>query len=243
MKYLIANWKMNKSFKDGLKTIEKVSKSIKNNRYKKYIFLPSLHSTLYIKNNLSNSNVLFGSQDCSQFKNGAFTGDISAEMIKNTGCKFILLGHSERRIYFNERNKVLHEKIIRASEQKLKIIFCVGESFHDYKKNKSTEVIVEQLLKVFDNNTNFKNLIIAYEPVWAIGTNSTPKMDEINNIHLQIKKIMNKQFKVKNVPVLYGGSVKSQNSSEIFSLKNVDGGLIGGASLIASEFCKIYATL
>ena len=127
---------MNKSFNDGLKVIESIRKKIKNNNNKKYIVLPPIQSTLYIKNNLFKNDVIFGSQDCSQFKNGAFTGDISAEMIKKIGCKYILIGHSERRILFNETNEVLNRKIKRAQEQNLKIIFCVGESFAKYKQKK-----------------------------------------------------------------------------------------------------------
>ncbi len=243
MRFLVANWKMNKSFKDGLNIIRKVNKKIKNEKNKKYIFMPTLQSTLYIKSKIADKTVIFGSQNCSQFKNGAFTGEISAEMIKKIGCKYILIGHSERRSYFKEGDEILFEKVKRANEQRLKIIFCVGENLSSYKKKISKEIIIKQLSKVFDKTTNFKNLIVAYEPIWAIGSNKTPKIDEINSIHLEIKKIMKKKYKISNIPVLYGGSVNSKNSSAIFSLKSVDGGLIGGASLIASEFCKIYDTL
>ena len=125
----------------------------------------------------------------------------------------------------------------------LKIIFCVGERLSDYKKNKSIQFIIKQLLEVFDEKTNFKNIILAYEPIWAIGSNITPKAKEIDSIHSKIKKTIQEKFNFPNIPILYGGSLKASNSSEIFSLKHVDGGLIGGASLIASEFCKIYDTL
>ena len=243
MKLLIANWKMNKNFDDGLKVVKNIRKKIKNKSNKKFIILPPLQATLHIKNNLSNNDVIFGSQDCSQFKNGAFTGDISAEMIKKIGCKYVLIGHSERRTIFNETDELLKSKIKRALEQKLKVIFCVGESLTQYKQGKSIQFIVKQLTRVFDNNINFKDIILAYEPIWAIGTNVTPKMQEIDFIHFKIKETMKRRFNIIKVAVLYGGSVKAVNSADIFSLKNVDGGLIGGASLIASEFCKIYDTL
>ena len=243
MKFLIANWKMNKNFDDGLKVIKAIRKKIKNKSNKKYIILPPLQSTLYIRNNLIKNDVIFGSQDCSQFKNGAFTGDISAEMIKKIGCKYVLIGHSERRTIYNETNEILKRKIKRAMEQKLKVIFCVGESLSQYKQAKSIQFIIAQLTKVFNKNINFKNIILAYEPIWAIGTNITPSMQEIDDIHFKIKETMKRNFNVVKIPVLYGGSVKAINSANIFSLKNVDGGLIGGASLIASEFCKIYDTL
>ena len=243
MKLLIANWKMNKNYDDGLKVIKTIRKKIKNNSNKKYIILPPLQSTLHIKSNLIKNDVIFGSQDCSQFKNGAYTGDISAEMIKKIGCKYILIGHSERRTIFNESDEVLKRKMIRALEQKLKVIFCVGESLTQYKQGNSIKFIIKQLTKVLDNNMNFKQIILAYEPIWAIGTNITPKMKEIDYIHYKIKETMKRDFNTKEIPILYGGSVKAANSADIFSLKNVDGGLIGGASLIASEFCKIYDTL
>jgi len=243
LKFLIANWKMNKNFYDGLKVVNAIRKKIKNKSYKKYIILPPLQSTLSIRNNLIKNDVIFGSQDCSQFKNGAFTGDISAEMIKKIGCKYVLIGHSERRTIFKETDEVLKIKIKRALEQKLKVIFCVGESLTRYKQGKSTPFIIKQITKAFDKSNNFKNIIIAYEPVWAIGTNITPKMQEIDYIHYKIKEAMRRYFNIAKIPVLYGGSVKAANSADIFSLRNVDGGLIGGASLIASEFCKIYDTL
>ena len=234
---------MNKNFDDGLKIIKAIRRKIKNKGNKKYIILPPLQSTLYIRNNLINSDLIFGSQDCSQFKNGAFTGDISAEMIKKIGCKYVLIGHSERRTIFNETDEVLKTKIKRALEQKLKVVFCVGESLTQYKQGKSIPYIITQITKVFDKSINFKKIIIAYEPIWAIGTNVTPKMQEINYIHHKIKEAMKRHFNILKMPILYGGSVKASNSADIFALKNVDGGLIGGASLIASEFCKIYDTL
>ena len=243
MKFLIANWKMNKNFDDGLKVTKAIRKNIKNKNDKKYIILPPVQSTLYIKNNLIKNDVIFGSQDCSQFKNGAFTGDISAEMIKKIGCKYVLIGHSERRTIFNENDEILKTKMKRALEQKLKVIFCVGESLTLYKQGKSIQCIIKQLTKVFDNSINFKKIVLAYEPIWAIGTNVTPKMEEIDYIHFKIKETMKRHFNIIKIPILYGGSVKATNSADIFSLKNVDGGLIGGASLIASEFCKIYDTL
>ncbi len=243
MKFLIANWKMNKNFDDGLKIIKAIRKKIKNKSNKKYIILPPLQSTLYIINNLIKNDVIFGSQDCSQFKNGAFTGDISAEMIKKIGCQYVLIGHSERRTIFNETDEVLKTKMKRALEQKLKVVFCVGESLTQYKQGKSIPYIIKQITKAFDKSINLKKIIIAYEPIWAIGTNVTPKMQEIDHVHYKIKETMKKHFNIIKIPILYGGSVKVANSADIFSLKNVDGGLIGGASLIASEFCKIYDTL
>tara|TARA_A100001011_G_scaffold351684_1_gene391944 strand:- start:881 stop:1615 length:735 start_codon:yes stop_codon:yes gene_type:complete len=242
VKILIANWKMNKNLKDGLVLANAINKKITNTKSKKFIILPSIHSVNYIRQNIKKS-ILIGAQDCSPFLKGAYTGDVSAKMIKSIGCKFTLIGHSERRIYNNETNKLLLEKVCRANEAGLKIIFCVGETIEDFKKNNSLKVLKKQLTGIFRTNYNFNNLIIAYEPVWAIGTNKTPQIADIKKTHDFIKLFFKKNYKFSDIPVLYGGSVNSQNSKEIFSLECVNGGLVGGASLIASEFIKIYDTL
>ena len=230
---------MNKNFDDGLKVIKAIRKKIKNKSNKKYIILPPLQSTLCIRNNLIKNDVIFGSQDCSQFKNGAFTGDISAEMIKKIGCKYVLIGHSERRTIFNETDEVLKTKMKRALEQKLKVIFCVGESLTQFKQGKSLSFIIKQITKAFDKSIDFKKIIIAYEPIWSIGTNVTPKMQEIDYIHYKIKEAMKRHFNNIKIPILYGGSVNDKNAKEIGMIDNVSGFLIGGASLKIETFCEI----
>ena len=180
---------------------------------------------------------------CSQFAVGAFTGDISASMIKEIGCKYVLIGHSERRVYYNESNSVLKSKIKNAYINNLKVIFCIGENLDDYKNGKTKSVLNYQLSNVFNKNYNFKNLVIAYEPVWAIGTNNIPSLEEIEKAHEYIKGLFYKKFQVENICVIYGGSVNSKNSKEIFSISCVDGGLIGGASLKVDDFKIIYDNL
>jgi triosephosphate isomerase (TIM) len=241
--FLVANWKMNKSFKDGSITVNSISKKIKNTYKKKFIILPSDPSILFIKKNLAVNSVLLGGQNCSAYNKGAYTGETSAEMLKKVGCNYVLIGHSERRTYHKETNKNLSKKVNMAEFSKLKVIFCIGESISDYLNKRSIGKLKSQLTNIFDANFNFKNLIIAYEPVWAIGTNKIPQLKEISKIHTFIKTYFYKNYNVTDIPVLYGGSVNSANSREIFSIDTVNGGLIGGASLNASEFCKIYDTL
>ena len=241
--FLVANWKMNKSFKDGSNTVNSINKKIRNTKKKSFIILPSDPSILFIKNNIEAKSVLLGGQNCSAYDKGAYTGETSAEMLKKVGCSYVLIGHSERRIYHNETNKILSKKVKMAELAKLKVIFCIGESISDYLNKRSISKLNSQLTNIFDTNFNFKNLIIAYEPVWAIGTNKVPQLKEISKIHTFIKTYFYKNYNVDNISVLYGGSVNSLNSKGIFSIETVNGGLIGGASLNASEFCKIYDTL
>ena len=227
----------------GALLAKKFVKILKKSSKKDFIILPSLQSIYYIKNKIDNKFLNLGAQDCSQFSLGSYTGDVSASMVKELGCKYVLIGHSERRSIYNEYKSVLKKKIQNAFSNNLKVIFCVGESFDDFKRYKTKKVIESQLTNIFDKETNFKNLIIAYEPIWAIGTNKIPTAQEIFKVHAHIKKLFNKNYKVKNIQVIYGGSVTLKNSKSIFDILNVDGGLIGGASLKASAFKGIYDNL
>ena len=170
---------MNKNFDNGLKIVKAIRKKIKNKSNKKYIILPPLQSTLYIRNNLIKNDVIFGSQDCSQFKNGAFTGDISAEMIKKIGCKYVLIGHSERRTIFEETDELLKTKMKRALEQKLKVVFCVGESLTQYKQGKSIPFIIKQITVVMRGTLRSLLHMLVRSPLRIItpavqSANSTP---------------------------------------------------------------------
>jgi len=234
---------MNVGCNDGLILAQKIIKKLKKSTKKDFIILPSTQSIHFIKNKLKNKSLNWGAQDCSQFDKGAFTGDISASMIKELGCKYVLIGHSERRNIYNENNYILEKKIKNAFSNNLKVIFCVGEKLKDYNKSETKKVISSQLANLFNKKKNLKNLIIAYEPVWAIGTNKTPSLEEIKKVHSFIKDLFKKMYNVDNICVIYGGSVNLNNSKAIFSISNVDGGLIGGASLKAGDFKGIYDTL
>ncbi len=234
---------MNIDCKRGVLLAKKIIKQLKSDTKKDFVLLPSIQSIYYIKQKLNNKFLNFGAQDCSQFSLGAYTGDISAPMIKELGCKYVLIGHSERRTLYKENNTMLAKKMQNAFLNKLKVIFCVGENLDDYKSLKTKKIINSQLTNIFNQEVNFKNLIIAYEPVWAIGSNKTPSLEEIEKVHEYIKRLFYKKYKVENICVIYGGSVNLKNSKAIFSISNVDGGLIGGASLKANDFKRIYDTL
>lgn len=235
--YVIANWKMN-----GIRSFEKIfiatDKHLKSKNLKKPNVIVCPPFTLISQlTSYKKINIKIGAQDTHEESSGAYTGCISSEMIKDSGAEFVIIGHSERRQYFNEDIKLLSKKILAAHNAKLKVIFCIGEQKNEIKNRLS---ILRKQLKSLPNKLDPKNLIIAYEPVWAIGTGLTPTPSQIDQIHGSIRKILklNPSFS-KNVSILYGGSVNGENASEILSLDNVDGALVGGASLKINEFSKI----
>jgi|TARA_B110000971_G_C20005392_1_gene498865 triosephosphate isomerase len=180
---------------------------------------------------------MIGAQDTHEKESGAYTGSISSQMLSDLGAGYVIIGHSERRQYFGENVKLLADKIIAAQKADLKVIFCIGELKNEIKNRKS---VLRKQLKSLPKKLNYKNIIIAYEPVWAIGTGLIPSFDEINSIHLSIRDILKYDLKFsKNVSILYGGSVNPKNASNILSLENVDGALVGGASLNSKDFSNI----
>jgi triosephosphate isomerase len=193
---------------------------------------------------LDSSSIEVISQDMHHEQKGAFTGEISAEMLLGIGIKTSIIGHSERRKYFGETDLILSKKVNSAIENKMKIVFCIGEELTDRNNNNHFDIIESQLRNgIFHiESSQFKNIIIAYEPVWAIGTGMTANSDQIQEMHQFIRGLVNSKYGneiSQNIKILYGGSVKPSNAKEIFSLKDIDGGLIGGASLNFSDFNSI----
>ena len=232
-KYIVANWKMNNDFSDIPEFVKYIKKNDKCEE-NLVICVPSV----MIKDFASASKKLVetGAQNCHFAKSGAYTGEVSASMIRSAGASYVMLGHSERRHTFGETNEMINKKIISALAEGLKVIFCVGETLDEKSKYKS--VLKSQLLEGLKGITNFENIIIAYEPVWAIGTGKVATTADIEKVHKYIKNLINENFNV-NLPVLYGGSVKPSNSAEILALSEVDGVLIGGASLKAEDYIAI----
>ena len=189
-------------------------------------------------------SVYVGAQNCSSFEKGAFTGEVSANMLQSLKIPYVIIGHSERRELFKETNEDLIKKVSLALDNNISPIFCCGEPLDIRKNNHHLEYVINQLEETIFSLTadNFSKLIIAYEPIWAIGTGKTASNDEIQEIHSAIRNSIKKKYgssTSKKTSILYGGSVKSINAKEIFDLKDVDGGLIGGASLNAQEFIDI----
>ena len=194
------------------------------------------------------SKIILSSQNCASTENGAYTGEISAKMLSELGVKIVIIGHSERRNYFKEDSDILFQKIKIVLKYDMGIIFCVGESLEQRENKKYFEVIENQIKETLFklNDDEIKKIIIAYEPVWAIGTGKTASPEEAQEMHEFIRKLIKDKFGEKiseNISILYGGSCKPGNAKDIFIKKDVDGGLIGGASLKAQDFIKIIEAL
>jgi len=228
----IANWKLNGNI-DFIK--EYYPKLLLNSNHCTVICSPSIFLNRLKTNGV---NLFSGSQDVSIYNEGAFTGELSAKMLSNENINFCIIGHSERRQYFNEKNDTVKNKSINLIENKIVPVICVGETLKEKEKKITKEVLTKQIKESIPKISNSENTIIAYEPIWAIGTGLTPTLKDIDEVHSYIKKINEKFNKYR---ILYGGSVNASNSGDINKLKNVDGCLIGGASLKVEEFNKIIS--
>ena len=234
-KIIVANWKLNGNF-DFIKSYFKdlYSNTSFNTNNCGIICPPSI----YIQNFFStNINPFFlGAQDCSNFNLGAYTGEISAPMLKDNNCEFCIVGHSERRKIFNQSDEDVKIKAENLINNDINPIICIGETLKEKDNGFTKDILHKQLLNSLPTINSIETVIIAYEPIWAIGSGLTPSLDEIDSIHSFIKKDI-KNF--RSSKILYGGSVKSSNAQEILNLENVDGVLVGGSSLNPLEFIKI----
>ena len=245
------NWKMNTGIEEGIKLAEDINKYLVSKNLpenKKVIIAPPFTHLYPISKIIDPSKIILSAQNCASTENGAFTGEISAKMLQEIGVKAVILGHSERRAYFKEDNEILLKKVKIALKYNLDIIFCVGESLEQRENNKYFDVIKEQISEtIFKlNKDEFNKVIVAYEPVWAIGTGKTATPDQAQEIHEFIRSKIKENFDdsvAENTTILYGGSCKPSNAKEIFSKKDVDGGLIGGAAFKCEDFSKIIEAL
>ena len=242
LKYFIGNWKMFGDF-SSFKIIQEVNKYIsksKNLGKKKIVLCVPNTLIHFYKKKLRSKLISLGAQNCHFHEGyGAFTGSVSATMLKRLGAEYIILGHSENRLE-GETNQIIKKKIISALNQKLKVIFCIGETFNEKKNGKTYSILRNQIKSSLQNKFNKNKIILAYEPVWSIGTNKIPKMNELENIIKFIKKDFKLFFKTSNAPkVLYGGSVNPKNIKSLSSISEIDGFLIGGASQSSKKFIDI----
>ena len=237
---LVANWKLNGSREFNHQWALEFSKNFHGENFSSLGIAPASLYIDHLKSIIGDRDIKIGAQNIDLEETGARTGEISASMIKDLGCEFSIIGHSERRILFHETNQIISQKLIQANNNSVIPILCVGESAEENQSNNTFNVIEQQIIESLEGVTNLNSMIIAYEPVWAIGSGKIPNPEEINSVHEMIKDVVQSRFpKIGLESVLYGGSVNSKNAPSLFEQKNIDGALIGGASLDGKEFALI----
>jgi triosephosphate isomerase (TIM) len=245
-----ANWKMNLSFQQGEKLLDDILEAnigLASHQYA--IFAVPYPYLLMTRSEVDNAkNYHVAAQNCYHKKSGAFTGEVSAEMIHSIGVLYCVIGHSERREYFNETNAQLADKLNLCLENFITPIFCCGEPLSIREAGTQNEFVAAQLKEsLFHLSADkVKDIVIAYEPIWAIGTGKTATTEQAQEIHAYLRSVLADQYGADvaaQISILYGGSVKANNAKELFSCPDVDGGLVGGASLVASDFIEIIKAL
>ena len=249
-KIVAGNWKMNLDISEGIELATTINSHFLTSPLEgKEVILctPFIHLNA-VSAIVKTAGVSVGAQNCSNHKSGAYTGEISASMIHSTGAKNVIIGHSERRIYYAENDSMLAEKTAEALRNNLRVIFCCGEVLPERESNAHFDVVKRQLengLFMLPED-DFRKCVIAYEPVWAIGTGKTASPAQAQEMHHFIRGLVEKHYGTKvaaDTTILYGGSCKASNAAELFANPDVDGGLIGGASLLKDEFCNIVKAL
>ncbi len=242
------NWKMNKTIAEGVQLATEVNAAVKAAGAIKcdvVVAPPFIHLTEVCK--VVGNQVGVAAQNCASEASGAYTGEVSAAMIKSAGVAYVIIGHSERRTYYGETNAILAKKVELALTNGLKPIFCIGEELSQRDSGKYFEVVYSQLEEGLFNLSadDFKKITIAYEPVWAIGTGRTATAEQAQEVHAYIRKSIVAKYGeeiAKDITILYGGSCNENNAKELFACPDIDGGLIGGASLVADKFIKIVTS-
>lgn len=245
-KIVAGNWKMNKTLQEGVELAKEVNSKVKAAKatgVTVVIGTPFIHLS-EVSKIVDPASVQVSAQNCATEVSGAYTGEVSAAMIASTGAEYVILGHSERRSYYGETDAILVKKVERALENKLEVIFCVGEVLAERESNKHFEVVKSQLENGLFNLSadQFSHIVIAYEPVWAIGTGKTATSAQAQEMHAFIRGVLAEKYGKEvadNTSILYGGSCNAKNADELFANPDVDGGLIGGASLKADDFLAI----
>ena len=241
-KIVAGNWKMNMNLQEGVALAKELNETLTNDKPNCGVIIctPFIHLAPVAQ--LINKEVLgLGAENCADKEKGAYTGEVSAEMVKSTGADYVILGHSERRGYYGETPEILKEKVLLALKNNLDVIFCIGESLEEREANKQNEVVKAELEgSVFNLSAEeFKHIVIAYEPIWAIGTGKTATAEQAEEIHAYIRSTIAEKYGEEiadNTTILYGGSCKASNAPELFAKPDIDGGLIGGASLKVADF-------
>ena len=240
------NWKMNKTINEAIDLIADIKQLMNTGDDLKsdVIIAPPFVNLSVVNGLVKGSKIGLSAQNCASEDSGAYTGEVSVKMLKAVGCNFVIIGHSERRAYYGEKDAILSRKVEFALKNDLKVIFCIGERLLEREKEEHFTVVENQLKDtVFKySEIDFSNIIIAYEPVWAIGTGVTATSQQAQDMHSYIRYLIEEKYSLQvaeNTSILYGGSCNPKNAKELFANKDVDGGLIGGASLKAEDFIAI----
>jgi triosephosphate isomerase len=242
-KIVAGNWKMNKTLQEGIELAKTVNRQVEDNGITVIMCTPFIHLS-DVWSIISKDSLYLGAQNCSSEPSGAFTGEVSAAMIRSVGADYVIIGHSERRSYFHEDDALLNKKVKMALANELIPIFCCGEVLQERQAGNHIQVVRNQVENgLFDlSPEDFGKVVIAYEPVWAIGTGVNATAEQAQEMHKVIRVLIAEKYGnqiADNTSILYGGSCKPSNAKELFSSPDVDGGLIGGASLSASDFMGI----
>ena len=241
--FIAGNWKMNKNVKESVSLAKSLINRLKDVQDKDVVVCPAFTALSQVYEEVKDSNVKVGAQNMSFEDEGAYTGEISPRMLKDF-CEYVILGHSERRQYFGENDEIVNKKVKKALEHGLKPILCIGETLEERDGDKTFDIIESQLKKSLKNmdKNDMKKIIIAYEPIWAIGTGKTATPEQAEDVHVFIRKVIKKSYGdeiASELRILYGGSVKPDNVKTLMEKEDIDGALVGGASLDAESFSGI----
>ena len=247
-KIVAGNWKMHKNAEETEDLLNELIDKLPNDVEAQVIVAPTFINLASAVDHLEFTNIAVAAQNMSQFESGAYTGEISADMLKSIGVNIVIIGHSERRAYFHETDFILADKVTTALSHNMTVIFCFGEELKDRQNNQHFNIVENQLRDGLFHikDKNWEQIVLAYEPVWAIGTGETASPEQAQEMHRFIRETVKQRFGstiAEDVSILYGGSVKPENAKEIFSKPDVDGGLIGGAALKATDFAAIVSSI
>ena len=248
-KLIAANWKMNKTADEAVSFIKEFRKLVNNEKNVDVVICPPFTALNAVSDKLKKSNIKLGAQNMHHENSGAFTGEISPLMLKELGCRYVILGHSDRR-EMGETDLLINKKVISALNHQLVPILCIGETHEQRMKDETQDVLENQLIKCLQNVEYIKNAVIAYEPVWAISRGNPSQKAatkaDAEEAHLFIRKLIEGIYDektAKETRIIYGGSMKPENAKELLSMKNIDGGLVGNASLDAKSFAEIVRSI
>ncbi|MGC8871119.1 MAG: triose-phosphate isomerase [Brevinematia bacterium] len=244
-RYLIAgNWKMNKTVSEGVELAKALVENVKDVSDRDILICPPFTALYPIYQVIKGTNIKLGAQDVFYEDSGAYTGEISPVMLKDVGCEYVIVGHSERRHIIKENDEIINKKVKASLKHGLKVILCVGELLEEREAGKTLDVVKVQVVEGLKGvgNEEIKNIVIAYEPVWAIGTGKTAKPEDAQEVQSYIRKLISELYSrevANNIVIQYGGSVKASNVDDLMAMPDVDGALVGGASLVLEEFVRI----